>query len=393
MKIVFIGQKGIPAVSGGVEKHVEELSVRLVKLGHEVSVYVRPNYTDPGIKDFKGVNLISLPSVPTKRLDAITHTFFSCLHLIFFKRRTDIVHFHSIGPSSLIGLVKIFLPRTKVITTFHTQCYFHKKWSRLDGAYLKFGEWACHKFADEVIVVSKNLKNYSEKKYGRKVTYIPNGAEIKENSPVTEITSLGLQKEGYILAVSRLIRHKGVHHLIRAYGRISTDVKLVIVGDGFYTDNYVSELKKQAAGNPNIIFTGRQSGAVLDELFSNALFFVQPSESEGLSIALLEAMSFGLPVLTSDIAENLEAAEGAGYAFKNRDAEDLEKKLEFLLNPANRKAMKARGEKNRERIRDHYSWDKIAETTDELYATTGGRRELKNFFPLRIARKLLFFYR
>jgi len=396
MKIAFIGQKGIPAISGGVEKHVEELAVRLAAQGHEVIVYTRPNYCPAEKKEFKGVRLISLPTIPTKHLDAISHTFFACLHVIFRAGKLDIVHFHSIGPSSMIGLLKLFKPRTPIIATFHTQCYFHKKWGSFAQAYLKFGEWACHKFADKVIVVSKSLAGYSKDKYQRNARYIPNGATLNKAVPAKEITEKwGLEKESYILAVSRLIRHKGLHHLIAAYNKLNEEaikVKLVIVGDGSYTDGYVKEIKKLAQGNKNIIFTGRQSGRALEELFSNALFFVQPSESEGLSIALLEAMSYGLGVLASDIPENKEAVQDAGYYFKTKDAADFKDKLEKVL--ARPEVMREKGAEARERVKKFYDWDVITEETARVYEqeiTKGSKA--KEFIIFKALKKLAYWSR
>jgi glycosyltransferase involved in cell wall biosynthesis len=165
MKIIMIGQKGIPSRGGGVEKHVEDLSTRLVNAGHEVLAYTRPSYTEKHLKEYKGVRLISLPSVKTKNLDAISHTFLACLHLIFRIRKVDIVHFHAIGPSSLLLLIKIFRPGIKIVSTFHCQDYFHQKWGFFAKTYLKLGEYICCKFSDKTIAVSEELKKYAEKKY------------------------------------------------------------------------------------------------------------------------------------------------------------------------------------------------------------------------------------
>jgi len=178
MKIVFIGQKGMPSISGGVERHVEELAVRLVKEGHDVSCYTRHNYSDKDIQEYKGVRLVNLPSIASKNLDTIVHTFLSCLHVVFFERKVDVVHFHSIGPSSLLWLVKLMKPRTAIVSTFHTQCYKHKKWGVFARKYLKLGEYVCNRFADEVIVISKNLQEYVQKLYKREVNYIPNGVNV-----------------------------------------------------------------------------------------------------------------------------------------------------------------------------------------------------------------------
>ena len=364
MKIIFIGQKGIPATTGGIENHVDNLAVQLAEKGHDVQAYTRSNYTDKNLKKYKGVNLINLPSIPTKHLDAISHTFLACLDLV--GRKADIIHFHSIGPSSLLWLAKLIKPNTKIIATFHTQCYYHQKWGLFARLYLKFGEYVCCRFADKVIAVSKTLKEYVWERHKIDAFYIPNGVHPQKHcAPKTIKRKWGLKKNSYIVLVSRLIRHKGIHHAIEAYKKIETDKKLVIVGSGFHTDSYVDYLKKTAKNNKNIIFTGNQSGTILRELFSNAYFFLQPSESEGLSIALLEAMSFGKAVLVSDIPENIEASASTGYSFKNKNINDLTRKINYLLDRPLR--VKEKGMKGKKRVEKFYNWNNITDEIIELY--------------------------
>ena len=362
MKIALIGQKGIPVShGGGVEKHVENLAVRLSELGHEVLVYTRHSYTDKRLKEYKGVKLINLPSIPTKNLDAISHTFFAAVDVIF--RKVDIVHFHSIGPSSLIWLVKLFKPRTPVIATFHSQCYHNEKWGFFAKNYLRFGEYmACVK-ADKVITVSKALAAHVKAKYPTaKVEYIPNGVNIPQLLEAREITAKwGLTKDNYILSVGRLVHNKGLEYLIAAYKQMKTDRKLVITGEGLMR----AELETLAAGHPNIIFTGNQIGQVLDELFSNAYLFVQPSESEGLSLALLEAMSYKDACLVSDIPANLEAAGQVGFTFKSCDIADLAVKLQGLLDDPIRVA--AGKELMFKKVVQEYNWSAIVDKIVKLY--------------------------
>ncbi|MFH1822313.1 MAG: glycosyltransferase family 4 protein [Patescibacteria group bacterium] len=364
MKIAFIGQKGIPSISGGVEKHVEDLSTSLVKAGHEVLVYTRPNYTSKKLKNFQGVKLISLPSLGTKHLDAISHTILACLDVIF-KREVDIIHFHSIGPSSLIWLVKLLKPKTPVIATYHSQCYFHKKWGSFARLYLKLGEFVSLKFADEVISVSESLKNYAEEKYSRVTICIPNGIIMPKNLKADKIKKWGLAKDNYIVAISRLVQHKGIPYLINAYQSLDTNKKLVIVGDGAYTNDYVNFLKKLAANNKNIIFTGPQTGNTLKELFSNAYLFVQPSESEGLSIALLEAMSYSRAALISSIPENKEVIKDNNFIFKNKSVISLTYKLKNLLD--NEKIVKQAGAINKANARENYNWLKKVKEIVNVY--------------------------
>ncbi len=364
MKIIFIGQKGVPSKSGGVEKHVEELAVGLAAKGHEVLAYTRPHYTDPNVTEYKGIKLISLPSLKTKNLDAISHTFLACLDLM--RRKVDVIHFHSIGPSSLIWLARIIKPSAKIVATFHCQDYYHKKWSLFGRMYLKFGEWmACHA-ADKTITVSKQLKIYASNEYGVNAEYIPNGVPTADFKSVNEIKTLwDLEKDSYILAVSRLVRHKGIHYLIEAFKKLATDKKLVIVGEGAFTDDYVTEIKALASTDNRIIFTGAQHGDVLKELLSNAYLFVQPSESEGLSIALLEAMSYAKTAVVSDIPENMEAISDTGVTFNSQNAFSLSDKLSALLNDPQR--VFELGQTAMKRAASEYNWEMIVSNTEQLY--------------------------
>lgn len=362
MRVVFIGQKGIPAKTGGVEKYVENLALNLVNKGQEVFVYSRRNYSH-SLKEYKGIKIIPVSSLPGKNLEAISHTFFACLNLIW--RRVDIIHFQSIGPSSLLWLVKILKPRTPIVFTFHCQDYYHQKWGRLARLYLHFGERVGCRLADKIVTISKELNRYVLERYKKSAIYIPNGATIRERTPVQEIRRWGLEEGNYLVSISRLIRHKGIHYLIAAYKQLTTDKKLVIVGDGSYTNDYVQELYKLAEDNPNIIFTGNQSGRILSELFSNAYAFIQPSESEGLSIALLEAMSYGQVCLASDIEANKEALGDAGYFFANKNVNDLKEKLEVILQKP--EEAKSLGQEALKRVQKEYNWSDIADQMITVY--------------------------
>jgi len=364
MKVVFIGQKGIPAIGGGVERYVEDVATRLAAQDFTVVVYTRPNYTPKHITEFKGVSLVSLPSIGTKHLDAISHTFFSVVHACFTK--ADIIHFQSIGPALLSWLPKLLRPKTIIVSTLQSRDYEHLKWGSFACAMLKLGERYMCRFSDELIVVTEKMKHYVKSEYGFEATVVPNGANLYDTVDAdNHIKSLGLEKQNYIVAISRLVRHKGLAYLIEAYKQLDTNQKLVIVGSGSFTDDYVSELKKLADNDSNIIFTGNQSGETLAQLYAHSTLFVQPSESEGLSLALLEAMSRKVPVLVSDIPENTEAVKDAGYIFKDKNVVDLKEKIQFILDNPEQAAVMARA--GRKIIEQHYNWENIVQEIMKLY--------------------------
>ncbi|MFH0814817.1 MAG: glycosyltransferase family 4 protein [Candidatus Falkowbacteria bacterium] len=383
MRIAYIGQKGIfvragspsrdqlrRSETGGVETHVENLSLQLAEKGHDIFVYCRPHFCFIRRKKYLGVNLIKLPSIPTKNLDTITHVLISTIHALF--KRYDIIHYHGVGPATLAWIPRLLKPRTKVVVTFHSIDRLHQKWNWFAKKYLRFGEWAACKFPHETIVVSKMLQKYCKKNFGRQTIYLPNGVLMPRKPRVEPIRKWGLKPNEYILAVSRLVRHKGMHYLIHAYREIvaqglamTKGAKLLIVGAPSHTEEYFNELKSMAVGDENIIFAGYQRGEALRSLFGNCYFFVHPSESEGLAITVLEAMSFGKCALVSDIPENLEAIGKSGVSFKSTNVKDLREKMEALLK--NPEKVKKIGVRAKLFIKRNYEWSGIVKKLEKFY--------------------------
>ena len=369
MKIAFIGQKGIPARSGGVEKHVEKLATRLAATGQEVSVYVRSHYTSPSLTAYKGVKLIHIPSIRTKHLDTISHTLFATLHMLF--QKYDVVHYHSIGPSVFSIVPRIFRPGMRVVATFHSRDYFHQKWNILARLCLRLAEKITCTIPEKTIVISETLRDYAQAKYQKEFAFVPNGAEVDFEADTEELNQWGLRPKRYILCVSRLIAHKGVHYLIKAWkeledtNKVPNNFKLVIVGAPANSEEYAAFLQLLVRGRGNILLVGEQTGNVLEELYSHAYLFVQPSEDEGLSLALLEAMGHGLMPIVSDIPANREAIANTGTFFPSKDVDGLKQELAYFINRSDE--VSALGKAAQERVRAHYSWDAIARRTLEVY--------------------------
>lgn len=376
MKIAMIGQKGAPAYFGGIERQVEELGARLALLGFNITLYNRRWFSDFKEKTHRGMNIVTLPSIHTKHLDTITHTFICTLHAI--KSGADIIHYHGVGPALLSWIPRIIAPRCRVITTFHCIDRKHAKWGFFARFALRIGEWASLKFAHQTIAVSEQIQRYANDAYDSRCVYIPYGVmEAVESKSYEEIQKrFNVETGGYALVVTRLIPHKGVHYLIAAFKKIPTAKKLVIVGDGYFTDSYVKYLRKIASDDKRIVFTGFLDGEILRAIYTHAALVVQPSEAEGLSISLLEAMNYGKAVLASDIPENKEGLGDAGIYFASGNTEDLRRKLEYALDMtlAERSEL---GLKAKKRIQQLHDWDKIAMDTIRVYKGSFTKKDPK----------------
>ncbi|MBN2172279.1 MAG: glycosyltransferase family 4 protein [Candidatus Krumholzibacteriota bacterium] len=367
MRIYHIGTRGIPTTQGGIERHIEEIATRLAGRA-EITVYARRYYVPP-MGDYKGVRIRRLPTVRTKHLDTILYALLATLDVLF--RRRGIVHYHALGPSVFAWLPRLAGHRT--VVTVHGLDWQRAKWGRLATAYLRACESFSARFPNRTIVVSQVLREYYRRKFGAEVAAIPNGIQAPTVREPREIAERwGLEGRGYVFFIARLTPEKGAHHLIRAFRGLETDKKLVIAGEGLHEDRYVAGLRELAASDPRVVFTGFVSGSLLDELYSNAYVYCQPSEIEGLSIALLEAMSYGCCVLSSDIPENLELVAEVGHRFASKDVDDLRAQLRRLLDsPA---TVAASGRAAREHALARYSWDRVAEQTYALYAELAGSR-------------------
>lgn len=370
MKIAMIGHKRIPSREGGIEIVVAELSKRMAAQGHDVTAYNRKSEHIAGkdfeqsekTKQWQGVKIKWVKTPDSSKLNAIVYSFFATLRAVF--SRFDIIHFHAEGPASMVILAKLF--RKRSVVTIHGLDWQRSKWGGFATKFLKFGERTAAKYADEIIVLSKNVQDYFIKVYDRETVFIPNGISKPDNyEPEIIKNKYGLDKDGYILFLGRLVPEKGVHYLIEAYKELDTDKKLVIAGGSSHTKEYESELKALANGNENIIFTGFIQGKELDELYSNAYIYCLPSDLEGMPISLLEAMSYGNCCLTSNIAECSEVCGENAVYFEQGNVQSLKSTLEELLKNEER-VSKLKNAAARY-ILSRYNWDNVCDDTLKLY--------------------------
>ena len=369
LRVAMLGHKRMPSREGGVEIVVEELSTRLANKGHSVICYNRKGHHVSGkqfdtdeIREYKGVRIKSVFTIQRGGFAAMSSSAVAAIKSAF--GRFDVVHFHAEGPCAMLWLPKLFGKRC--IATIHGLDHQRAKWGKFASMYILLGEKCAVKFADEIIVLSENVKTYFKEKYGRETVFIPNGVSAAEPKPAETIKKeFGIDKDSYILYLGRIVPEKGIQYLIEAYKRLDTDKKLVIAGGSSDTEEFENSLKISANDSQNIIFTGFVQGDLLRELYSNAYVYVLPSDLEGMPLSLLEAMNYSNCCLTSDIAECADVIENNGVTFKKGDVSDLQQKLQFLCNAP--EIVGSYKEKSAEFICEKYKWDDVVQKTVRLY--------------------------
>lgn len=369
MRICMLGHKRIPSREGGIEIVVEELAGRMVQLGHDVTCYNRGGHHVSGKKFdktkqsvYKGIRLKTVPTIDKKGFAAMSSSFFGAIMAAF--GRFDVVHFHAEGPCVMLWMPKLLGKRC--VATIHGLDHQRAKWGKLARTYIMLGEKCAVKYADEIIVLSEGVRKYFKDTYHRETVFIPNGVNqpiIREANMITE--KFGLKKDEYILFLGRIVPEKGVQYLIKAFKEVKTDKKLVIAGGASDTASFYEEMRELASGDERILFTGFVQGQVLDELYSNAYVYTLPSDLEGMSISLLEAMSYGNCCLVSDIEECAEMVEDKAIVFKKADIDDLREKLQTVCD--DEILVSSYKEQAADYICKKYDWDIAAEKTVQLY--------------------------
>lgn len=366
MKVVVTGTRGIPGILGGIETHCEELLPRVASLGIDVTVTRRKGYVKDRATEWKGVHLADISTPRSKTLETIVHTFKSIVYAK--KHGADIVHIHAVGPALLTPLVKLL--GMKAVYTHHGPDYDREKWGKFARFMLRMGERIGTRYADGIIVISSVIKDIIEKKYNRKDCHlIYNGApKAYLNTDSTYLNELGIEPQKYVIGMWRFVPEKNLEHLISAFdkafpkdkdGKRKDGMKLVLAGDADFKDGYYHRLER-ITKEQEVILPGFVRGEKLQTLLTNARCFVLPSSHEGLSIALLEAMSYKLPIIVSDIPANKVVGLGEESYFHLGDVDELTEKL---------KKNAETDFHNVDYDMSRYDWNAIAKATADVYKT------------------------
>ncbi len=374
MRIAILGIRGIPASYGGFETNAEITAKALADRGHEVVVYCR-GWRKGRPKIWNGVKLSYLPSVESRNLSTISHTTLSALHAIF--RKFDVIHLYNVGNSHLIPLMRLF--GKKIITSVDGVEWRRKKFGVFGSMWMHMSERFATLFSNRIVVDSLKVGEYYKNQYDSETVYIPYGSAILEDEPEPNfLVKFGLEPKRYLLFVGRFIPEKGIDKLLKAYGEVRTDMPLVVVGDNPYDREYTEYLKRIAP--PGAIFPGAIYGVGVKQLYKQAYLFVSPSELEGTSPALLEAMGAGTCVVVNGIPEQLETIGDSGVHYRMNDLEDLKQKVQELIdNPQLRDYYARRTQK---RVEKYYRWEDVINRYEILLKEVAGVKDSQDNYKI-----------
>jgi glycosyltransferase involved in cell wall biosynthesis len=374
LRIALIGGRGVIGKYSGIEGYYEEVGSRLAAAGHDVTEYCRSYFT-PRQDEHNGMRLVRLPTVRSKHFETVIHTLLSTLHVLF--RPCDIVHYHALAPALFSSLPRLAGKKTAV--TVQGLDWQRTKWGNIAAAVLRLGELSAIRLPVATMVVSGTLQSHFWHRHHAETRYVPNGAVLRERRQAAKIQEWGLAPGMYILFLGRFSPEKNCPLLIEAYERMDTQVKLVLAGGSQRSDSYSQELRRHESDRVRLL--DYVSGDGFEELLTNAMLFVLPSDLEGLSLALLEAMGAGLCVFANDIPENRELVSGAGFLFRPGDVSDLERMLRLLIEDPD--VREAAGKAAKLRIQEHYLWPKVAAEIEQVYLEMMGWKGVIKASPKR----------
>jgi glycosyltransferase involved in cell wall biosynthesis len=358
LKIAFIGARGVAGTYSGIETYYEEVGSRLVGMGHEVTAYCRSYFTPP-MDSYRGIRVVRLPALRNKHLETLSHSALSTFDCI--RRDFDIVQYHAIG-SAPLSLIPRLLGHTTIVSVRGLD-WQRAKWGPVARAALKAGEWASARCPSATAVVSQTLQEHYRARHGVSATCIPNAVMPALRKEPTHLSRWGLEPDRFILYVGRISPEKGIHVLLEAARVLRGKMKLALAGGSSYSDGYIDNLR--ATASDDVVFLGSVDRDSISDLFSNCYAYVLPSVMEGLSVSLLEALSYGCCIVVTDIPENVEVVGDAALLFRPGDVESLRSCLESIVeNPQRRDQYRARAA---QRAAAQADWDEIARRTEAFY--------------------------
>ncbi|MFL5756758.1 MAG: DUF1972 domain-containing protein [Chloroflexota bacterium] len=351
MRIAIIGIRGIPANYGGFETFAEQWGRRMVERGHQVTVYGRRGWVDPGIRWHLGMRVIRLPAPASKYLETVVHTMLCAIDLL--GRRTDVVYI--CNSANVPAAILLWLARKRVVLNVDGLEWQRAKWNRVGRAYYRLCARLAAHLPIHVVTDARVIQDYYLSAYRRRTAYFPYGTDLDPVPDDGTLERLGLRERDYVLYVSRLEPENNAHVVIAAYEHVQTATPLAIVGDAPYASDYIASLHRTT--DDRVRFLGAIYGRGYQVLRSHASVYVQATEVGGTHPALVEAMGFGNAIVANDVPEHRETLGDAGWYYWG--AAELADRLQGLLDdPSAREGLRAA---SHQRAAERYGWDAVTD--------------------------------
>jgi glycosyltransferase involved in cell wall biosynthesis len=355
VRIALVGTRGIPANYGGFETFAEELSTRLVERGHKVTVYCREKHTQPR---YRGVDLVTLPTIRHKYLDTVVHTFLSTLHLLAHRQQAALY-------CNAANAIFTWMPRLAGIPVALNVDGLErnrKKWNWLGRVWYRLGERLSTLCPNAVVSDAERIREYYRETYGKQTTFIPYGADAARTGSTGAVDRLGLEPRSYFLYVSRMEPENNALLVREAFERVETPMRLALIGDAPYAAEYIARVKNTR--DPRIVIPGAIYGEGYRELTSHSFAYIHATEVGGTHPALIESMGRGALTLYLDTPENAEVAGDAAIPFRHDTLVEAMRHV-LAMPEAEREDYRQRAAG---RIAGRYSWDAVTSAYEKLLA-------------------------
>ena len=383
MKILMLTWEYPPRIVGGIARVVNDLSKRLIKDGHEVTVITYKEGNVPYYENDKGVDVYRVDNFminPNNFIDWIMQLNFNMVakanELIQKNGKFDVIHAHdwlvAYSAKTLKNSYGIPLVCTIHATEAGRNSGIHDETQR----YINDTEWLLTYESSEVIVNSKFMKNDLQRLFGlpyEKINVIANGVNINSYTGVERDYDFRRQyaadNEKIILFMGRLVYEKGVQHLISAMPKILEgyhDAKLIIAGKG----GMIDELKEQVNSmglSQKVYFTGYLNAKQVSKMYKCADVSVFPSTYEPFGIVALEGMLAGVPTVVSDIGGLDEIVDHGINGMKSYAGNPNSIADSVLTVLYDKQLAAAMAKKAKQKVKEEFNWNKIAQDTHYIY--------------------------
>lgn len=349
--VAILGTRGIPANYGGFETFAERLALHLTDNDVAVTVYCRRHHAS-GDETWRGVKLITLPTIRSKYFDTVMHTALSAVHLLLRSRTRDVLLCNAAN-APVLPLLRLF--GCRVVMNVDGLEWRRGKWGIAGRAWYRMGEWLSVRAASVLVTDADEVRTYYRVRHDTDSVMIPYGADLLDRCQELP-ADLGVTSAGFALYVSRWEPENNPLMVASAHAAADVDMALVMLGKATYDDQFEREVRAAAA--PNAVLPGPVFGEGYRALQGNARCYIHATEVGGTHPALIEAMGAGNVILVLDTPENREVAGPEAWYFADED--ELAALIRVAVNLPTDEIHRL-GALNRERAARLFSWSTVGD--------------------------------